>query len=192
MSSNGWSLLQLFNFEAVISIVESAPESSSLNTINYLKMNTQIEPGELETVSHVDLQRYLGKWYDIAHFPQSFQNGCSHTTAEYSLNEDGSIQVVNTCVKNGKIKVSKGKAKVTDKETNSKLKVTFFWPFSGKYWIIDLAGDYSYAVVGHPNRKYLWILSRTKEMDTKTYSEILTRINKKGYDLSKLEKTIQA
>lgn len=163
--------------------------SSFLTLTNNFNMNTQVEPGELETVSHVDLQRYLGKWYDIAHFPQSFQNGCSQTTAEYSLNEDGSIQVVNTCIKDGKLKVSKGKAKVKDKETNAKLKVTFFWPFSGKYWIIDLAEDYSYAVVGHPNRKYLWILSRTKEIKPEIYAGILSRIEAKGYDLSKLEKT---
>jgi len=148
-------------------------------------MNTQ----ELQTVAHVDLQRYLGKWYDIAHYPQSFQKGCSCTTAEYSRNDDGSILVINSCNKNGKVKVSKGKAKVMDKKTNAKLSVTFFWPFSGKYWIIDLASDYSYAVVGHPNRNYLWILSRTKQIDPQIYIDILARIKAKGYDLKKLEKT---
>ncbi len=152
-------------------------------------MNTQAQTGELQTVPHVDLNRYLGKWYDIAHYPQSFQKGCSCTSAEYSLNNDGSILVVNTCNKDGKKKVSKGKAKVKDKATNAKLSVTFFWPFAGKYWIIDLAPDYSYAVVGHPNRNYLWILSRGKEMDAKIYQDILSRIQAKGYDLTKIEKT---
>lgn len=144
---------------------------------------------ELETVPFVDLQRYLGKWYDIAHFTRSFQRGCTCTYAEYSLNKDGSINVVNSCRKNGRLKVSKGKAVVKDTKTNAKLSVTFFWPFSGKYWIIDLAEDYSYAVVGHPNRKYLWILSRTKEMDETLYKAILKRIKKQGYDLNPLEKT---
>lgn len=145
--------------------------------------------GELQTVSYVDLNRYLGKWYDIAHFTQSFQKGCSCTTAEYTLNKDGSIRVVNSCNKNGRLKVSKGRAKVKNKKTNAKLSVTFFWPFSGKYWIIDLASDYSYAVVGHPNRNYLWILSRTKELDAETYLKILAGLKSKGYDLSKIEKT---
>jgi apolipoprotein D and lipocalin family protein len=153
-------------------------------------MNIQAQTAELETVPHVDLQRYLGKWYDIAHFPQAFQNGCSCTTAEYRLNDDGTLQIINTCSKDGKVKISKGIAKVQDKGINAKLAVTFFWPFTGKYWIIDLARDYSYAVVGHPNRNYLWILSRTAELDAKTYSEILSRVKNKGYDLSKLEKTI--
>lgn len=154
-------------------------------------MSAHAQTSELQTVPQVDLSRYLGKWYDIASFPQSFQKGCSCTTAEYSLNSDGSIKVVNTCNKEGKVKVSRGKAKVRDKKTNAKLSVTFFWPFTGKYWIIDLADDYSYAVVGHPNRNYLWILSRTRQMDPAVYEGILSRIKVKGYDLSRLKKTDQ-
>lgn len=154
-------------------------------------MISNAQTAELQTVPHVDLKRYLGKWYDIASFPQSFQKGCSCTTAEYSLNDDGSIKVVNSCNKDGKLKVSKGKASVVDKETNAKLSVTFFWPFKGKYWIIDLADDYSYAVVGHPNRKYLWILSRTRQINPEVYEGILSRIRANGYDLSKLKKTEQ-
>lgn len=147
---------------------------------------------ELQTVAHVDLTRYLGKWYDIASFPQRFQKGCSCTTAEYALKDNGTITVTNTCNKEGKKKVATAKAKVVDKKTNAKLSVQFFWPFKGKYWIIDLADDYSYAVVGHPNREYLWILSRTKEMDKATYDGILARIKEKGFDLSKLQKTVQS
>lgn len=146
---------------------------------------------ELETVPYVDLQRYLGKWYDIASFPQRFQKGCTCTMAEYSLNKDGSIAVVNRCNKDGKKKTARAKAKVSDKRTNAKLSVQFFWPFKGKYWIIDLAEDYSYAVVGHPSRNYLWILSRTKEMAPHTYEGILSRIKAKDYDLSRLRKTEQ-
>jgi apolipoprotein D and lipocalin family protein len=150
---------------------------------------TSSDKNELQTVPYIDLNRYLGKWYDIAHFTRSFQKGCSCNTSEYSLNKDGSIRVMNSCNKNGRLKVAKGKASVKDKTTNAKLSVTFFWPFSGKYWIIDLAPDYSYAVVGHPSRNYLWILSRTKEIDAEIYLNILTRLKSKGYDLSRIEKT---
>ena len=100
----------------------------------------------LETVQKVDVKRYMGKWYEIASFPQRFQKGCSCTVAEYTLNENGTVKVDNSCTAYGKKKQSIGKAKVVDKETNAKLKVSFFRPFWGKYWIIDLADDYSYAV----------------------------------------------
>lgn len=145
----------------------------------------------LETVKHVDVERYMGKWYDIASFPQRFQKGCACTTAEYSLNDNGTVKVNNTCNVNGKKKQSIGKAWITDKSTNAKLKVQFFWPFRGKYWIIDLADDYSYAVVGHPNRKYLWILSRTPKMDKEVFNYIIERVKAKGFDVSKLEITKQ-
>lgn len=146
----------------------------------------------LETVQYVDIEKYMGKWYEIASFPQSFQKGCSCTTADYELMENGKVVVVNSCNTPEKRKVSTGKAWVTDKETNAKLKVQFFWPFSGKYWIIDLAEDYSYAVVGHPNRDYLWILSRTPKMDKQTYDGILERVTAKGFDTSKLTVTDQS
>lgn len=145
----------------------------------------------LQTVQRVDVERYMGKWYEIASFPQSFQKGCSCTVAEYSLNEDGTVKVDNSCNVAGKKKQSIGKAKVVDKQSNAKLKVTFFWPFWGKYWIIDLADDYSYAVVGHPNRKYLWILSRTPQMDKQQYDEIVARAKAKGFDVTKLNVTEQ-
>jgi len=122
------------------------------------------------------LQKYAGKWYEIASFPQRFQKGCNCTTAEYTLSEHGYVIVENRCNKgsiNGKESYIKGKAFVENNSGNAKLKVQFFWPFKGKYWIIDLADDYSYAVVGHPNRKYLWILSRTPVMPEKTYNNIL-------------------
>lgn len=145
----------------------------------------------LETVPKVDVKRYMGTWYEIASFPQRFQKGCSCTMAKYSLNENGTVKVDNSCTAYGKKKQSIGKAKVVDKKTNAKLKVTFFWPFYGKYWIIDLAEDYSYAVVGHPNRKYLWILSRTPQMDELEYRTIVERAKAKGFDITKLKVTDQ-
>jgi apolipoprotein D and lipocalin family protein len=148
----------------------------------------------LEAVPHVDLDKYLGTWYEIATIPQRFQKGCVGVTAEYSLRPDGDVQVVNTCHEgtlDGNVKRVVGKAWVVDKKTNAKLKVRFFWPFSGSYWIIGLAPDYTWAVVGHPNRKYLWILCRSPQMDVALYEELLALIAGKGYDLTKIEKTLQ-
>ena len=148
----------------------------------------------LTVVDRVDLERYLGKWYEIASYPAWFQKGCTGSTAEYSLLPDGKIQVVNRCRKNGldgPLKESKGKAEVADTATNAKLKVWFFWPFKGNYWIIDLNPDYQWAVVGEPSRKYLWILSRMPTMDETVYQEILGRLPQKGYDPARLHRTAQ-
>jgi apolipoprotein D and lipocalin family protein len=147
----------------------------------------------LETVPNVDLERYSGKWYEIASFPQRFQRGCHCTTAEYTLSEKNYVVVENRCNKDsidGPESYIKGKAFVVKNTGNAKLKVQFFWPFRGKYWIIDLAEDYSYAVVGHPNRKYLWILSRSAQMDSDIYNDIVRRTEAKGFDVGKLEMTV--
>jgi apolipoprotein D and lipocalin family protein len=152
------------------------------------------QPQSLETVPHVDLNKYAGKWYEIASYPQRFQKGCNCTTAEYTLSEKGYVIVENRCNKDsitGKQSYIKGKAFVVKNSGNAKLKVQFFWPFTGKYWIIDLADDYSYAVVSHPSKKYLWILSRTSKMDKSVYQKILSRLQAKGFDLTKLQITKQ-
>ena len=149
---------------------------------------------ELQTVPFVDLGRYVGTWYEIASFPQSFQRGCFCTTATYSLSDKGFVIVENRCNRNGingEESYIKGKAFIEKNSGNAKLKVQFFWPFRGKYWIIDLDKEYTYAVVSHPNKKYLWILSRSPEMDLQTYQEILYKLESKGFDLSLLKKTIQ-
>ena len=144
---------------------------------------------ELEVVPHVELKEYLGKWYEIAHLPARFQEGCSATTATYTLSEDGRVSVLNECRKNGKVKQAKGKAKVVDESTGAKLKVTFFWPFYGDYWIINLGTDYEYAVVGTPNRKYLWILSRTPHMNDELFSQLTDSAKSQGFDVDNLIKT---
>ncbi|MEP7320417.1 MAG: lipocalin family protein [Saprospiraceae bacterium] len=149
---------------------------------------------ELQTIANVDLNKYTGKWYEIASYPQRFQKGCTCTTAEYTATDKGYIIVENRCNKdsvNGKQSYIKGKAFVEKNSGNAKLKVQFFWPFRGKYWIIDLAEDYSYAVVSHPNQKYLWILSRTPKMNEIVYQKITNRLLGKGFDLSKLQMTKQ-
>ncbi len=148
----------------------------------------------LATVPNVDLNKYAGKWYEIASYPQRFQKGCHCTTAEYTLSEKGYVIVENRCNKysvNGQQVYIKGKAFVDKGSGNAKLKVQFFWPFKAKYWIIDLAADYSYAVVSRPNRKYLWILSRTTRMSPILYQQILTRLKEKGFDLTKIQITQQ-
>lgn len=155
---------------------------------------TAMHTQKLNTVQNVDLARYAGTWYEIASFPQRFQKGCFNTTATYTLTDKGYVIVENRCNKDsftGKLSYIKGKAFVEKESGNAKLKVQFFWPFRGKYWIIDLADDYSYAVVGHPNRQYLWILSRTPMMGETVYKEILLRLSNQGFDTSKLRTTQQ-
>lgn len=148
----------------------------------------------LQTVSSVDLNKYAGKWYEIASYPQRFQKNCNCTTATYTPTDKGYVIIENRCNKdsvNGKESYIKGKAFVEKNSGNAKLKVQFFWPFKGKYWIIDLANDYSYAVVSHPNKKYLWILSRTPKIDQTIYNKIIAQLSDKGFDLSKLQITKQ-
>jgi apolipoprotein D and lipocalin family protein len=141
----------------------------------------------VRVVPRVDLQRYLGKWFEIARYPNSFQKSCVDSTAEYSLREDGDIRVLNTCrTADQKIKTAEGKAWVVDRSTNAKLKVRFFWPFSGDYWVIDLDPAYSYAVVGDPGRQYLWILAREPRMDPETYKGVCERVRLQGYDPGRL------
>ena len=166
---------------------------SFLSLLFFMNIKTGLSQ-TLQTVPNVDLNKYAGKWYEIASYPQTFQKGCHCTTAEYTLSEKGYVIVENRCNKdsvNGKVSYIKGKGFVEEGSGNAKLKVQFFWPFRAKYWIIDLADDYSYAVVSHPNKKYLWILSRSPKMEEAVYLEILSRLKAKGFDLSKLQKTVQ-
>lgn len=149
----------------------------------------------LEVVPSVDLNRYAGKWYEIARLPNRFQRDCTgNVTATYTLRPDGKIQVLNQCAsKDGKNKSARGVARlVGGKEPNTKLKVSFFWPFSGDYWIIDLDPDYRWAVVGEPRRRYLWILSREPQMDDETYQGIVERAAAKGFDINSLIRTAQS
>jgi apolipoprotein D and lipocalin family protein len=143
----------------------------------------------VQVVPSVDLSRYVGKWYEIAHLPAWFQRDCaSDTTANYTLRSDGKITVLNQCRKaDGVLKSANGTAHIASSGgPNTKLKVTFFWPFYGDYWIIDLDSQYRWAVVGDPHRKYLWILSREPHLDRAFYSQIVDRAKMQGYDLGPL------
>ncbi len=155
----------------------------------------------LKSVTELRLPAYLGQWYEIASFPQSFQKGCTATTAEYRLQMGArEIQVLNSCrlgSPNGKLKVAKGKAIIPNEAQPGQLKVTFFWPFYGDYWVIELGeiedGQYTYSVVGHPDRDYLWILSRTSTLNEEVFQGILDRLQRDHfYDLSRLQRTIVA
>jgi len=149
----------------------------------------------LSTVENVDIQKYLGKWYEIALLPNSFEEGCHCTTAEYALIDSTTIKVVNTCNQDsstGEIDQANGKAFVVDGSNNSKLKVQFFWPFKGDYWILELGADYEYALVGSPSREYLWILSRTPKLDENIINRLKSIAEKKGFDTSKMIYTDQS
>jgi apolipoprotein D and lipocalin family protein len=163
-------------------------------------VKTAAQAATVTAVPSVDLKRYSGKWYEIARIPNRFQKKCvGNVTADYALDAEGNVQVTNRCLeKNGKLSEATGKAKVEDKATNAKLEVRFapgflsFIPMVwGDYWIIDLDPNYQYSVVGNPDRKYLWILSRTPTLDDATYQQILRRTEKMGYDPNKLVKTPQ-
>ncbi len=142
----------------------------------------------LPVYSKVDLKRYIGKWHEIARLPMFFQRNCvSDVTADYSLRPDGKIGVRNQCrQKDGTLSTASGTARVVDPSTNAKLKVSFFWPFSGDYWILDLGPDYEYAMVGEPGRKYLWFLSRKPELNEETYLKLVAKAKMLGFDTSRL------
>lgn len=150
----------------------------------------------LSVVERVDVPRYMGSWYEIASLPAWFQDGCYCTQAQYSLLDNGDVYVLNSCREDGpdgELEAAEGVATVVDGSEGAKLTVTFFWPFSGDYWIIALdARDYQYAMVGTPDREYLWILSRTPTMDEQTYALLVSEAQKMGYDTSELNVTDQS
>ncbi len=142
----------------------------------------------LDTVPSVDLERYMGRWYEIASIPQRFTKGCRCTTADYKLNvEKGYVEVYNSCLKEGKVSDVKGKAFPVEGSSSSKLKVQFFWPFRGDYWILELDPDYRYVMVGSPDRESLWFLSRTPTMEDATYARLEQLANTKGFPVERLE-----
>jgi len=144
----------------------------------------------LTTVESVDLQRYSGTWYEMASYPQIFERGCSNVKATYTP-KDGYIEVFNQSIKNKKKNTIKGKAFVVEHSGNARLKVQFFWPFKGNYWIIDLANDYSWAIVSDPKRKTLWILSRSPVMKDALYDSLVAKLVNRGFDKGKIVRMVQ-
>ena len=157
-----------------------------------------LTPPTPRVVEDLDLQRYVGKWYEIARIPNRFQKKCdANTTAEYTLLEDGRIEVLNRCRKeNGEYMDAKGVAKLAAGDNPARLEVSFvkvfgrslFW---GDYWVIGLGEDYDYAIVGHPDRKYGWILSRTPQLDDETLQSIHEQLIVQGYDPASFEFSVQ-
>lgn len=140
-------------------------------------------------VKDLDIERYLGDWYEIARYDHSFERGLVGVTATYSFRDDGKIKVVNAGYKetlNGKRSEATGKAKIPDLAVPSKLKVSFFWFFYGDYFVLELDENYQWAVIGSSSDKYLWILSRTPQIDENRYNELLAGLTQRGYDVSKL------
>lgn len=166
--------------------------------ISILSMNHFAQQNPPSTVNSVDIKKYTGLWYEIAKIPNRFQKQCiSGTTAQYTLREDGRIDVVNSCIEaDGSIDRAEGLARIVDKKTNAKLEVSFFsilgWrPVWGDYWIIGLDENYQWVVVGTPNRKYGWILSRTPQLDNKKNEELFQILKDQGYDPSDFEMSKQ-
>jgi apolipoprotein D and lipocalin family protein len=153
------------------------------------------EKNELEVVGSVDLSRYAGDWYEIARFPAFFEKNCYNSQAHYELNSDGTLNITNTCNKNGakgRLKKSYAKAYVTDSETNARLKLKFFGGLvTGDYEIIALDADYRFAMVGTANRKYLWIISRMPFLDKIYIDQLLEKARSLGYNTDLLRFTPQ-
>lgn len=148
------------------------------------------EPAPVQSVTAVDLDRYLGKWYEIAAFPMFFQRDClGDTTAEYALRPDGDIAVTNRCRSEKGSEQAIGRAWRVDGQGGGRLKVSFFWPFRSDYWVIGLDPDYRWALVGNPNRKFLWLLSRSPQISKDDLDKALQIARSQGFDLGLLRFT---
>ncbi len=156
----------------------------SMNTV--MSQNSEIDK---TVVKNLNIEKYLGTWYEIARYDHSFERGLVGVTATYSMREDGKIKVENAGFKNsldGKKSVAIGKAKIPNPNEPSKLKVSFFWFFYGDYFVFELDENYQWAVIGSSSDKYLWILSRKPQLNDYVYTQLLNNLTKRGYDVSKL------
>jgi len=140
-----------------------------------------------QPVKAVELNRYLGRWFELARYENRFETDCEGVTADYSLRDDGMIKVINTCRQggiNGSVKSVEGRAKIVPSSGNAKLKVSFFGPFFGNYWVLDRAPDYTWSIVGEPSGRYLWILTRTANPSQRTREMLARKAKSLGYDVS--------
>lgn len=145
-----------------------------------------------EPARSIDLERYSGRWFEIARYEQGFQKDCEGVTADYTIRGHGRLDVLNRCREpDGDISDAKGKAKIVDLKTKAKLKVSFFGPFYGDYWVLDRAEDYSWAIVGDPSGRYLWILSREATPSATEKADLIARAAAMGYDTTYLRMTAQ-
>lgn len=166
-----------------------------LAAISLISCKTSESMIDKSVIKELDIDRYLGTWYEIARFDHSFERGLVGVAADYSMREDGKIKVINSGYKDslsGKFSKAIGKAKIPDPVNEpAKIKVSFFWIFYADYFVLELDKDYNWAIIGSSSDKYLWILSRNPQMDANLYRELLGKIEKRGYDISKLIKVVQ-
>lgn len=169
-----------------------------LSSLAFMLSLAAMESAPVKAVPSVDLERYVGRWHEIARYPNVFQKSCAgDVTATYERRPDGRIRVVNQCRReDGTINQAEGEAKVVDGAGNARLKVRFApgWlsvlPFVwADYWVIGLADDYRWAVVGTPNRKYLWVLGRSAEMNERDWAAAAAMAKENGFDLARLQRT---
>ena len=154
------------------------------------KKQNNISLNPLETVPHVDIEKFMGDWYVIANIPTIIEKNAFNAIENYKLNSRGEIETKFSFYKNspnGNKKVYTPKGYIYNKETNAEWRMEFLWPIKLPFLIIDLAEDYSYTVIGYPNRKYVWIMSRNFELDEVTYGKILNNLELVGYDISKIK-----
>jgi len=155
---------------------------------------TKNQLNTMKTVDKVDLERYMGTWYEIARFPHSFEKGLVGVTATYKLKKSGKVEVINQGFKDslsGKMRRAKGFAKVPNPNTSGRLMVYFFWPFGGEYLILDLDENYQYVLVGSSSKNYLWILCRSPKMDEEIFTTLVGKAKSLDFDTSKLIKILQ-
>ncbi len=147
-----------------------------------------------EPARNVDLERYLGRWYKLARYDARFERGCEGVTAEYARRPDGLVSVLNTCrlgAPDGPTRSATGRARLVPGSGNAKLRVSFFGPFFGNYWVLDRADDYTWSIVGEPSGKYLWILHRDPVPSPAAVADLVARVRSLGYDTSLLRMTRQ-
>lgn len=170
-----------------------------ISSLFFYSAQAQVSSPAVQTAQNVDLNKYLGKWYEVASIPQSFQKKCiANTTADYSMGKNNLIVVTNSCdTKSGEKSVAIGRAKIVNDSDPSKLKVTFvklidwIFAFGGAYWILDVDAGYNYALVGDPSREYAWILSRTPFFSNDKLILAEKHFKSQGYDTYKILSSVQ-
>lgn len=170
-----------------------SPRLKALSLLLPLLAACSHAPFDSQPMPRVDVERYMGRWYEIARLPNRFEKGCDGVTAEYALRQDGTVSVLNTCRKGGPegaARTAGAKAWSVD-PSGSRFEVSFFRPFKAPYWIIALDPQYRWAAVGHPRKKYLWILAREKALPPEVERDLLSKLQALGYDTAKLERPRQ-
>jgi apolipoprotein D and lipocalin family protein len=143
----------------------------------------------LPIVPQLDPARYVGRWYEVAYIPHWFERGCSNTTATYSLTTDGRINILNECLRRGKIHQARAVAWHAGSGSDGEFSVRFFWPFNAPYWVIALDPEYQWAMVGQPSRRYLWILSRKRHLNFTIYKQLIQKAVSLGYNPAQIQLT---